>query len=455
MPAKTIAHVGPRLKGHIIFVLCLQSFATILSSTLQPEALIQLFEDAICKEMSEMRRHPGPTRTGYEFCQSPLVHDEVALVYRVYKAIPAAVAMLCAIPYGIYASGNSERRKSVLILNGIAASLAFAWILAICYFRALSTRSIWLSGMALLVGGGDTVALSLVYAMVTDVVAEEERSKIFLLLQGSEALGTLWGLRLGPLITMAGGGIWVVPLLTLGAMFARVEIARSLPGNNGFDSDDKGGFRARRPLRSLLTTTSQVILLLLMFICQAASRDVFSTIGLRYLAAKFTLPFDSASTLHTFVQNCQCVCTIGVVPMIARVVSSFVPWNFWPRDRNFTICFIAFTALGTLIMGFTEKANAETVGLVLVVLGRCVGPFILSLLAGVARPEQIGIVYSVAIMGGMVGSHVAEPVFHALLIGGMKWGGGWIGLPFDVVAGSMAVVLLASLFVKRRAGNEL
>ncbi|KAL4967830.1 MFS transporter [Aspergillus stella-maris] len=454
MSAKTIAYIGPRLKHRIVTLLCLLTFTTVLGSTLQREPLIHLREETTCKEVSELRRQPGPTRTGYDFCQSAMVHDKVTLVYRVYKAIPVIVAMVCAIPFGVHTSRNPACRKTVLVLSGVEAALALGWVLAVCYFRAVSTWWIWLSGIFLLLGGGDTVALSIVHAMVADVVGEEERSKTFLYFQAAEVIAGLLGPRLGLLIMSSGGGIWSVLFFAVGAIIARIEIARSLPERIAHDNESRG-FRVRRPIFRLLAPPRQAIPLLLIYVVQDASKDVFAIIGLRYSAVKFSLPFGSASRLLTLFQASQTLCVVIVLPMVMYLVSAFLPWNSWVRDRNFMISLIALLALGTLIMGLTPSPNVETVGLVLVALGRCLGPFILSLLSGAVRPEQIGVVYSVAIMGGMVGSHAAEPIFHALLVCGMKLEGGWIGLPFDVMAGGMAVVLLATLFVKRGVGNEL
>ncbi|KAL4794572.1 hypothetical protein BDV19DRAFT_390175 [Aspergillus venezuelensis] len=377
-----------------------------------------------------------------------MVHEEVALVYRVYKAIPAIVAMVCAIPFGVYTSSNPARRKSVLALSGTGVALALGWVIAVCFFRAVSTRWVWLSGIFLLLCGGDTVALSLVHTMVADVVGDEERFKTFLYFQAAEVIAGLLGPRLGLLIKSSGGGIWTVLFLALSAIIASVAIARSVP--EGIDhGPGVASFRVRRPILLLLTPSRQAILLLLIFVAQDATKDIFTTIGLRYSAAKFSLPFGSANRLLTLFQAIQTLYVVVVLPMVMNLVSTFLPWTSWFRDRNFMICLLALMALGTLIMGLTPNPNVETVGLILVALGRCVGPFILSLLAGAVRVEQTGVVYSVALMGGIIGHLVAEPILHTLLIRGMKLGRGWIGLPFDIVTDGMAVVLFASLFVRR------
>lgn len=79
-----------------------------------------------------------------------------------------------AIPYGVLA--DKYGRKSILGLCVLGMVLSqLIWIVVAWNWRLWDLRLVWASSAALLVGGGESVAEAMVFAMVSDVAAEERK----------------------------------------------------------------------------------------------------------------------------------------------------------------------------------------------------------------------------------------------------------------------------------------
>jgi MFS family permease len=91
----------------------------------------------------------------------------------------------------------------------------------------------------------------------------------------------------------------------------------------------------------------------------------------------------------------------------------------------------------------------EAVGLLLVALGSCTTGLLMSLLGDAVRPSQVGAVYSAALMLSIISRSIMGPVVNALLVGGLKLGWVWMGLPFGFVAVLLLGVALATGFIRK------
>lgn len=79
-----------------------------------------------------------------------------------------------AIPYGALADRNG--RKSILGLCVLGMVLSqLIWIVVAWNWRIWDLRLVWTSSAALLVGGGESVAEAMVFAMVSDVAPEDKK----------------------------------------------------------------------------------------------------------------------------------------------------------------------------------------------------------------------------------------------------------------------------------------
>lgn len=77
------------------------------------------------------------------------------------------------------------------------------------------------------------------------------------------------------------------------------------------------------------------------------------------------------------------------------------------------------TALGLMVIGLAPVLAIEVIGLL---LGSCTTGFLMSLLGGGVRSNQVSAVYSTALTLSMVSRSVTAPVANALLVKGLELG---------------------------------
>ncbi|KAL4936207.1 major facilitator superfamily domain-containing protein [Aspergillus oleicola] len=453
----------------------------LLVNSLLPTALLQILQDTICVETSNRNHAPGPTRTSYNPCHSPLVHEELVLVHKTYQLLPVLGSIFCTVPYAFLADRKSIGRQRVLVLSAIGTSLALAWTLAVCYWRFAPVRSVWLSALFLLLGGGDSVFLCLVHVITIDVARQNELSKISLYFHAADVVAGFVGPALGS-IMMQAVNAWAVLLLALILTLGRVALTRMIPETLGL-RDDSAGIpthslfryfprekdihddpltlpqrisilsKLKEAISSLFTIPPQATLLLLLSLIQTSATHLFPTVGLRYTSARFSLSYTSTLKLLRFSQGAQAVFVLVVLPGLMQLATTTFPWSAWARDRCFAIESIALTALGTILIGVAPSVNFEAGGLVLLAMGRCAGAFLFSLLQGAIGgrgSSSVSVVYGLAVTGGVVGRWGVGFVADVLLRKGVNYGGGWIGLPFWVVGGVMGVGFWGSLYIERK-----
>ncbi|KAI0867187.1 hypothetical protein GGS24DRAFT_486367 [Hypoxylon argillaceum] len=183
-------HVAHRRKWRVILLLYTFVFVMMLGDTLYPAALIQVLEDIICADKYD-DISSGSLSDPDGRCKGHAVQKELALVRGFQQLTPVFAGVLCTVPYTLLADRLGRRR--ILMLSGAGMALAFAWVLAVCYFRFLPVRWIWLSGAFLFVGGGDPVLSSVAHVMLTDATERPERAQIFLCLHAADVVAGFFG----------------------------------------------------------------------------------------------------------------------------------------------------------------------------------------------------------------------------------------------------------------------
>ncbi|KAL4935320.1 hypothetical protein BDV06DRAFT_234435 [Aspergillus oleicola] len=429
--------IPSKLQRRVTLLLCIFAFTMMLGDNLQPAALTQVMENAICDDYYTTHFSPvGVTASATDPCKAHAVQKELAQVRGYQQLVPVFAALVCMVPYGLLAERIG--RKRVLVLSGAGVCAALGWVLAVCFWRFASVRWVWLSGAFLFVGGGDAVTSSLVHIMVTDVTGPAERAQIFLFLHAADVLAGFCGPAIGAAL-MEKGHTWTVLLLAAVVLFAGTFLLTPfVPETLGFRTD--GG-------PSVLTSNRQALLLLGGFAPQTAARDLFTMVGLQYSRAKFALSYGRGNVLLSVFQGAQGLVVLVLLPLITRCVADPRGWTRWARDRRYAILSVVLTASGLMVIAAAPGLAVEAAGLLLVACGSCTTGLLMSLLGGAVQPRQVSTVYSAALMLSIVVSSVAGPVVNTLLVEGLVLGWMWMGLPFAVAAVVMAGVTVASVAI--------
>lgn len=483
VPSDTQCIVPLRRKQRIILLLSTFTFTMMLGDNLQPAALIQVLEGVICDEY--YKTHPllnsTANTTFLNHCKVQPVQKELALIRGYQQLVPLFPALGCTVLYGLLAERIG--RKRVLILSGAGIFAAFSWVIAVCYWRFLPIRWVLLSGVFLLIGGGDAVTSSIVHVIVTDVTDQAERAQIFLYLHAADVVSGFFGPALSAPL-MEKGHVWAVLLLAEIVLFSgafllthfipeTLETRKQSPNSisstpgpspqltasfSGHPASSiltrVGNSRLLGPLLKVLISNRQALLLLGIFAPQTAARELFTVIGLQYSNAKFSLSYARGNVLLSLFQGAQGLFVLVLLPLITRTIADPRGWTAWSRDRRYAILSITVTALGLMVIGMAPALVVETIGLLLVALGSCTTGLLMSLLGGAVRPSQVSTLYSAALTLSMVMRSVSGPVVSSLLVKGLELGWNWMGLPFAVVAIFMAGVAAASGFVRTERAED-
>ncbi|EPS29595.1 hypothetical protein PDE_04545 [Penicillium oxalicum 114-2] len=443
----------------------------MLGDNLQPAALTQVMEDAICNAYyarnSTSVKIPGST---IDRCKAHAVQKELAQVRGYQQLVPVFAALVCTVPYGLLA--ERVGRKRVLVLSGAGVCAALSWVLAVCYWQFANIRWVWLSGAILFLGGGDAVTSSLVHIMVTDTTRPAERAQIFLFLHAADVLAGFCGPAISAAL-MENGYTWAVLVLAVVMLFAgtflltpfipetiglRADGGHSSGSSESpttlFDSDIHTPAEPTKPVSSAwgrisrtlapLTSNRQAMLLLAVFAPQTAARDLFTMVGMQYSRAKFALPYSRGNVLLSLSQGAQGLVVLVFLPFITRYFAGPRGWTPWVRDRRYAIVSVALVSFGLGVLAVAPGIAVEVVGLLIMACGSCTTGLLMSLLGAAVQPSQVSAVYSIALMLSIVVSSVAGPVANTLLVEGLGLGWIWIGLPFAVAAIIMSGVTVLS-----------
>ncbi|KAI0972387.1 MFS general substrate transporter [Xylaria arbuscula] len=465
-------------KWRVVLLLYAYVFSVMLGSSLYPAALIQVLEDIICTDYygtptgtAALLQLPDPD----EMCKVHAVQKELALVIGFLQLAPMFAGVLCTVPYSLLA--DRIGRKPVLMLSGAGIAFSFAWVVAVCYFQFVSVRWIWLAGAFLFIGGGDPVLSSVAHVMITDTTERSERAQIFLCLHAANVGSGFFGPAISAAL-MEAGHVWTVLLLAVAfAFFGAFVITSFIPetldlsqspavssstATQDRDSDSEVSVGSSKPdsgllapLRNVLLSNRQALLLICIFAPQTAARELFNAIGLQYSSIKFNLPYSRGNVLLSVFQGTQGLFSLVLLPLITRLIAVPRGWSAWTRDRYYTIASIGVMSFGLLVIALAPVLSIEIIGLLLVSLGNCSNGIIMSLMGGAVRANEVSAIYSAAVMIGTVVHSLAGLAFNALLVAGLELGWKWLGLPFAIMSYIMACEFAVSLFISRERDEDV
>lgn len=70
-----------------------------------------------------------------------------------------------------------------------------------------------------------------------------------------------------------------------------------------------------------------ILLILVVFMPQTTARELFSTIGLQYSKARYSLSYARGSALLSLFQGTQGIFAIVLLPFITRIIAKPLGWT--------------------------------------------------------------------------------------------------------------------------------
>jgi MFS family permease len=166
---------------HRLLLMGLLVFFVEVSVVLLSAPQTQVLEDAICAkhlERAQQSASPNSVATLRKTCKDEAVQRELSLIKGWQNSFDMVPGFLTALPYASLADRIGRRPVATLSLLGFLTSIL--WIQFVCWdARVLPLRLTWASSLGLAIGGGGEVFNSMIYTMVSEAVADEQRTIVF------------------------------------------------------------------------------------------------------------------------------------------------------------------------------------------------------------------------------------------------------------------------------------
>ncbi|RMY98905.1 hypothetical protein D0864_04220 [Hortaea werneckii] len=424
----------------------------------------QLFENIICDAyyrsgaLHTASKQQNPSR---DPCKVPAVQEALATIFGFQTFFDGIPGLLLAMPYGVAA--DKIGRKPVLLLSMAGQFLAATWVLFVAW-NNLSLRLAWLSSAFTLIGGGSTVTVAVCMMIVADSTSEEDRSRLFFVLQGSFVLMEIIGPPLGSILM--ANNVWTPLLLglistglstlvvvlvpeTLPIKDQPVSSNSSVPDllkswNGPLETIRVWTNHCRKTLQSVLCDTKVAFLILAFFVADFGRQSL--SLLLQYVSERYNWPIADASYLLSFRAGAQMVHFLFVLPAIDSWLLHRAWWPAKVKDLWLAKISICLLTMSFVAFAFAPRVWVIALGLSLYTLGTGFNTFARSLVSVLVEPTMIGTLYTMISVMDTLGSLSAGPLVAEAFKWGMHLGGIWHGLPYML---SFAFCSLGSVVMYR------
>ncbi|KAK7941488.1 MFS general substrate transporter [Apiospora aurea] len=465
--AKRLART-PRLQVYLLFAVVAGLDSTIFMLSLP---LTRVYESITCYQWYAVEQpgvYPDPHSVPEDMCKIGPVQEKLAMMRGLEFFFMAAPGSLNSPKHR---TANQWGRRPVLRLCVLGLVAAVTEVLLVCQlWRFVPLQFVWVGWLLTFVGGGAAVLNSTVFAMLAEMVEEKDRATVFLQLNIAILTAQLISTpttaalmaRFGATVPIVFGFSVGILSSILALLVPETRSSRPIckPGEVlGVDTSpsepppetDKSGalsviFQTLSRVGSLFRSPALLALLGTLFIDTFTSTT--SVFVVQYISAKFALTIAAAGSLITIKAIVAIVFFLVLVPAAKSSLQG--RWYLSPKTSDLWLAraMIACSPVGLVLMALSPNLVIMAAGMVLVALsGGSTSP-VRSVATGLVEPSQLSLLYGVINVTQGVATLVAAPLLSELFGVGLRWGAGWVALPFAVAAALSLVSCLAIWLIK-------
>ncbi|KAI1842940.1 hypothetical protein JX266_010793 [Neoarthrinium moseri] len=461
-PRKTTAPPRYQLQepNHVALLCCLGIFLWVLSGTMAIVPATRIAEELMCH-----RFYGREDDIDDDLCKTPEVQSSMAFLFSLVWVLDCVAGLVVAFPFGALAD---RARKPVYILGAIGQSINVVWVFFVFYFwRTLPIELLLLAPISQLLGGGLLVATAVLYAMMSDVLATENRATWFFYFSLSAQVAGFVGLPVASGM-MEAWSPWapLVIVMLLGPLNVLLTVFMpetlqlagvKVPERQVIAADNQGCWmrirshgsehlgHAREAFRLLRSRSLALIVTCMVLVTPVA--QAFYGIFIQYFSMRFRRPFTEAGYILSIRGGCILVIMGAVLPLLTRFLSpERTKMPAYRRDL-----WLARGSVLCLIVGLVAMAGPNVgfviTGLIISTLGSGLGALCRSLITNFIEPGQTSRLYTLLSILETLGSLPSGPLLAWAFACGMRLQGFLYGLPFLVLAlvSTLAVVALYAL----------
>ncbi|KAL1892558.1 hypothetical protein Cpir12675_004486 [Ceratocystis pirilliformis] len=426
--------------------------------------MLRLLEDAVCHQVREDTSRGLLDET---LCKTEEVQARLGYLVGWQQVAEGVVSIAAAMPYGILA--DRVGRKPALLLSWCGMIPGFAYIMGFIYLaRDRNLYFVLVGSLFQVFGGGLSVAFSTIYAVASDVTANQNRATSFFYLAISATLGGISGPPLAGKIMMLYGPwapIFVVlalspPIIVLILLLPETLPQPALPPQKqAFSSSISRSISAlstsfHELLPSLqLLCNRNIQLVMAVFFLQTPIYIAYSTIMVQYVSHHFGWTIARTSYLFIPLGLLNILC-LASLPRLSRELRTRLRLSAWRRDVALTRVALGLVAAGALIEWASRNVEWFMAGLVVGTVGSSNNPLARAVATRYMPREDTSRLMALIGVVETVGSFFGGPVLALCFEIGLAKKGWLTGLPYLYIAGLCGATLVGLGFLHRPVGRE-
>lgn len=417
-------------------------------------------------------------------CKVSAVQSRLSTLRGYQGFLDGMPSLLLALPFGWAA--DKYGRKPFLVLGVLSFVLRVIWKqLVFWLWQSLDIRWTWASALHGLMSGSSPVVSALFFVIVSDIVPEDERSKIFLRLGGvnlisavSMPLFSAWLMEFTPWIPSIGG-----TLLTACAMPVALAMPETMGWNTtseAFECTTEEGRQQEQeqlhppastsspPPHPSATTTAvtslrhalafiradyRIPLLIASFLFHLAVIDS-PPLQLQYISTRYDLTIANATKLLTLRSIANLTPLFVLLPLLSRFLTQTWGLSNQRSDLYLSRLSMITWAIGWTLFGLAPTLLPATAAMGITALGSGSFFVIRAFLTPLVPERNVAKLYSVISVVDTLGYMLGIPMLAALFNKGLAIGGFGVGLPFYVLGGMCTVVAVVLCGIGLRKGEE-
>ncbi|KAI0856976.1 major facilitator superfamily domain-containing protein [Xylaria cubensis] len=451
-------------KNTVINILYFITFIASYSNGFFELPFTRLIEDLICRDYYNVKSSTQPIDES--LCKEDSIQKDLAYILAVQSTLYSIVGFFAAFPWGLAADKFGRKPVvAVAMTGGLIGSLIE---LGVLYWSDMfPITAIWASSAGQFIGGGNSVLIAVVLSMIADATNEEERAIAFL----RTHVAALCGMLLSPSLAgfvMERAGPWIPPFLGIGLYFLSAVVLFFLPETQtpkdpsqdslvpdipSPDSTISEIFSQFIDSFSILKSPS-LILLFLTALCSMPVMDSTLNFLNQFVSKRYEIKIAQTGYVQSTYGVASIIMTLLILPWISNLLidpatpARYRARNEQYRDLSLARWSYAVLFLGALTLGLSPTLGGFIFGLLLMAVGSGFGSLSKSLMSIYVDPAHRSRLYSLVGMIEVLGSVFSQPLLAGLFSLGLRWHGGWIGLPYLGLAVLIALAGSLLLFVR-------